>query len=61
MSIQTHTSLSVRVPIELSEAVKAVVAHRTAEDPFRRYSLGDAIRELLSRGLMSFAKEVSKK
>lgn len=61
MPIQSYASLSVRVPTELSDAVKALVARRAADEPWRRYSLGDAMRELLTKGLESVAKESARK
>jgi hypothetical protein len=43
------------------DAVKAVVERRAAEEPWRRYSLGDAMRELLTKGLEVVAKEAARK
>lgn len=60
MSIKVFEQLAVRVPKELADTVRALVVRRTTEEPFRRYSLGDALRELLARGLESVAAETEK-
>jgi len=59
--IQAYGTLSARVPSEMVDAVKAVVERRAAEEPWRRYSLGDAMRELLTKGLEVVAKEAARK
>jgi hypothetical protein len=48
---------AVRCPIELVNAVEALLARRRAERPFELVSVGQVLRELMVRGLESVASE----
>ncbi len=50
-------NLAVRCPIELVNAVEALVERRRKERPFELVSVGAVYRELLARGLESVAAE----
>jgi hypothetical protein len=52
-------NISVRCPLELVQAVEALVAQRKADNPYQIPSIGAVYRELLARGLESVASEKS--
>jgi hypothetical protein len=49
-------NLAVRCPVELVNAVEALVERRRKERPFELVSVGAVLRELLARGLEDVAK-----
>jgi hypothetical protein len=52
-------NISVRCPLELVQAVEALVSQRKEANPYQIPSIGAVYRELLARGLESVAAEKS--
>ena len=51
LTVPEFKNLSVRCEFSLVHIVEALVDLRKSQRPFERYSLGDAMRELMARGI----------
>jgi hypothetical protein len=52
-------NISVRCPLELVQAVEALMAQRKVINPYQIPSIGAVYRELLARGLEAVAAETA--
>ena len=52
-------NISIRCPLELVQAVEALVTQRKEANPYQIPSIGAVYRELLARGLEAVAAEKS--
>jgi hypothetical protein len=59
VTVAEFKNISIRCPLELVQAVEALVSQRKADNPYQIPSIGAVYRELLARGLESVASEKS--
>jgi UDP-N-acetylenolpyruvoylglucosamine reductase len=59
VTVADFKNISIRCPLELVRAVEALLARRTAENPYQIPSVGSVYRELLARGLESLAADAA--
>jgi hypothetical protein len=60
VTVAEFKNISIRCPLELVQAVEALITQRKADNPYQIPSIGAVYRELLARGLESVAVDRSK-